>query len=106
METILKTNTMTKIVGAAAFLALAICPPAHAQTFYHYGCDDGRSFDLAFYPETKAAYLQVDGKSLMLPKRFSLTSQRFAKDGVTLRMKGGGVATIRRAGATSNCKVQ
>ena len=31
---------------------------------------------MAFYPETKAAFLQIDGKSLHLPKRFSLTSQR------------------------------
>lgn len=86
--------------------ALIASPSAHAQTFYHYECDDGRSFELAFYPETKAAYLQVDGKSLMLPKRFSLTSQRFAKDGVTLAMKRGGTATIRRSGKTSQCKVR
>ena len=36
-----------------------------------------RNFEVAFYPETKAAYLQIDGKSLVLPKRFSLISQRF-----------------------------
>jgi hypothetical protein len=41
-----------------------------------------------------------------LPKRFSLTSQRFAKDGVTFSMKSGGAATIRRAGKTSQCKLR
>ncbi len=51
--------------------------PAQAQTYYHYQCADGAAFEVALYPETKAAYLQIDGKSLQLPKRFSLTSQRF-----------------------------
>ncbi len=76
-----------------------------AQTYYHYECADGAAFEVALYPEGKAAYLQVDGKSLQLPKRFSLTSQRFAQDGITFSMKSGGTATIRRAGRTSQCKV-
>lgn len=79
---------------------------AQAQTYYHYACADGANFEVGFYPETKAAFLQFDGKSLQLPKRFSLTSQRFSKDGVTFSMKAGGAATIRRAGKTSQCKVQ
>jgi hypothetical protein len=59
------------------------------------------------YPETKAAFLQLDGKSLQLPKRFSLTSQRFSKDGTVFRMKKGGQATIKRAGRTSvDCQVK
>jgi hypothetical protein len=33
------------------------------------------SFEVGFYPQTKAAFLQFDGKSIQLPKRFSLTSQ-------------------------------
>ena len=78
---------------------------AQAQTYYHYECADGGSFEVAFYPETKAVFLQIDGKSLQLPKRFSLTSQRFAQNGVTFAMKSGGTATIRRAGKTSQCKV-
>jgi hypothetical protein len=95
-----------KFLMALAIGTLAVAAEAQAQTYRHYECDDGRNFELAFYPETKAAYLQVDGKSLTLPKRFSLTSQRFSKDGVTLSMKRGGTATIRRAGRTSNCKVK
>jgi hypothetical protein len=98
---------MTRFAALVSVLAaLTAAGAAQAQTFYHYDCADGRSFELAFYPETKAAFLQFEGKSLMLPKRFSLTSQRFAKDGVTLSMKGGGAATIRRAGRTSQCKVK
>ena len=80
-------------------------PLARAQTYYHYQCADGASFEVAFYPEIKAAYLQFDGKSLQLPKRFSLTSQRFAQNGVSFSMKSSGNATIRRAGKTSQCKV-
>ena len=95
-----------KFLMALVVGALAVATEAQAQTYYHYECEGGRNFELAFYPKTKAAYLQVDGKSLALPKRFSLTSQRFAKDGVTLSMKRGGTATIRRAGRTSNCKVK
>jgi hypothetical protein len=80
---------------------------AQAQTFYHYECKDGSNFEVAFYPETKFAFLQFDGKSLQLPKRFSLTSQRFSKNGVTFAMKRNGAATIKRAGKTSvDCQVR
>ena len=95
----------TALVVAAMGLA-AVAAPAQAQTYYHYECADGANFEVGFYPETKAAFLQFDGKSLQLPKRFSLTSQRFSKNGVTFSMKVGGVATIRRAGKTSQCKLQ
>jgi hypothetical protein len=98
------TKMMTKVLPLA-LMAIGSVTAAQAQTYIHYVCQDGASFDVAFYPETKAAYLQFDGKSLQLPKRFSLTSQRFAKDGVTFSMKSGGAATIRRAGKTSQCKI-
>ena len=88
----------------AAIVALGLAAPAQAQTYYHYECTDGANFEVGFYPETKFAYLQIDGKSLQLPKGFSLTSQRFAKAGVVLSIKSGGVATIRRAGKISQCK--
>jgi hypothetical protein len=80
---------------------------AQAQTYYHYECKDGANFEVAFYPETKAAFLQFDGKSLQLLKRFSLTSQRFSKSGVTFSMKRGGAATIKRVGKTSvDCQMK
>jgi hypothetical protein len=44
---------------------------------------------------------------MQLPKRFSLTSQRFSKDGTVFRMKKGGQATIGRAGKTSvDCQIK
>jgi hypothetical protein len=80
---------------------------AKVRIWHHYECKDGASFEVAFYPQTKAAFLQFDGKSMQLPKRFSLTSQRFSKDGTVFRMKKGGQATIKRAGRTSvDCQVK
>lgn len=97
---------MSRGLSSALLVAILAVAPARAQTFQHYACTDGASFELAFFQGTKAAYLQFDGKNLTLPKRFSLISQRFAKGGVVLSIKGGGLATIRRAGRTSTCKLQ
>ena len=90
-------------------LALALAgfaATAQAQTYYRYDCTDGATFNVAFYPETKAAYLQVDGKSLMLPKRFSLISQRFKQGGISLAMRSGGKSILKHAGKTSQCQVK
>lgn len=91
---------------AILVVTLGLTATTQAQTYYHYECNDGANFEVAFYPETKAAFLQFDGKSLQLPKRFSVTSQRFSKNGVTFSMKKAGLATIKRAGKTSQCKVK
>ena len=72
----------------------------------HYECTDGASFEVAFYPETKAAYLQIDGKSLVLPKRFSLDQPALHAERLSFSMRTGGKATMRHAGKTSQCKVQ
>jgi hypothetical protein len=97
---------MKRIVLTLAILA-AGSTAAQAQTYHHYECKDGASFEVAFYPETKAAFLQFDGKSMQLPKRFSLTTQRFLKNGVVFRMKKDGQATIKRVGKTSvDCQVK
>jgi hypothetical protein len=91
---------MKRMLLAFVVLAAGVAS-AQAQTFYHYECKDGATFEVGFYPDTKAAFLQFDGKSLDLPKRFSLTSQRFSKNGVTFSMKKNGAATIKRASKTS-----
>ena len=94
-------------MGMIGLLALVLGSiSAQAQTFYRYECTDGSSFEVAFFPETKAASLQIDGKSLTLPKRFSLISQRFKKDGVSLAMRGGGKAIVKHSGKTSQCQVK
>ena len=95
----------TKLL-TAVLIAIASATAAQAQTYHHYECTDGASFEVAFYPETKAAYLQIDGKSMVLPKRFSLISQRFKKDGYSFAMRAGGKAIMKHAGKTSQCKVK
>jgi hypothetical protein len=88
-------------------VAVAGSASAAAQTYYHYECRDGANFEVALYPQTKTAFLQFDGKALQLPKRFSLTSQRFSKSGVTFAMKRNGAATIKRVGRTSvDCQMK
>jgi hypothetical protein len=96
----------TAMIGVLALGVLGFAASAQAQTYYHYECDDGAKFEVAFYPETKAAYLQVDGKSLMLPKRLSLISQRFKQNGISLAMRGGGKAILKHAGKTSQCQAK
>ena len=102
---------LTKILPLAVALALALAAagfvsPAQAQTYHHYECTDGASFEVAFYPETKAAFLQIDGKSLMLPMRFSLISQRFKQNGYSFAMRAGGKAIMKHAGKTSQCNLK
>src|ERR1700750_2296357 len=93
------------LVAVGVLVAGAVS--VQAQTFYHYECKDGATFEVGFYPDAKAAFLQFDGKSLDLPKRFSLTSQRFSKTGTTFSMKKNGAATIKRAGKTwVECQVK
>jgi hypothetical protein len=86
--------------------SLGLAAPAQAQTYAHYECADGANFEAAFYPETKFAFLQIDGKSLKLPKRLWPTGQRFSRNGVVLSLKSGGNATIKRFGKTSQCQVK
>jgi hypothetical protein len=98
---------VARIILSLGFaIAVGAATAAQAQTYYHYECTDGASFVVAFYPETKAAYLQIDGKSLQLPKRFSLLSQRFKQGGYSLAMRGGGKAILKRGGKTSQCQVK
>ena len=86
--------------------AIAPVATAQADTYYHYECSDGSHFEVAFYSETKAAYLQIDGKSLMLPKRFSLISQRFKQSGYSFAMRANGKAIMKHGGKTSQCQVK
>jgi membrane-bound inhibitor of C-type lysozyme len=92
-------------IAALAFV-LAMPAGAFADTYHHYDCSDGSSFEVAFYSDTKAAYLQIDGKSLVLPKRFSLLSQRFKQGGYSFAMRAGGKAIMKHGGKTSQCQAK
>jgi len=78
-------------------LTIALSGAAQAQNYVHYECEGGTSFELALFDGTKAAFLQVDGKSIRLPQSVSITGTRYRKDGITVWTKGER-ATLRRAG--------
>ena len=85
--------------------AISFVPPAQAQTYHHYVCRNGASFELALFPDTKATFLQLDGKSIRLPRFVSVTGTRYRKDGVTVWIRGNR-ATLRRAGKRTECTVR
>ena len=90
--------------AAVPLAAAALCTPARAQAYTHYECDGGAHFELALFEGTKAAFLQIDGKSIRLPQFVSITGTRYRKDGVTVWVRGER-ATLRRAGKRIECKV-
>ena len=88
---------------AAAAVATLAHGSASAQKFVNYSCRDGSQFGAAFFRDTPIAYVQLDGKSLALPRRFSpLRGTRYAKSGVTLVVQGE-AASLRRAGRSTQC---
>ncbi len=90
-------------LAAAALLGAMPAPQAVAQTFLHYQCEGGTQFDAAFLAGDKAAFVQLDGKSLRLPKFPSITGTRYRGGGITVWIKGERV-TLRRAGKRIECK--
>jgi membrane-bound inhibitor of C-type lysozyme len=60
---------------------------AGAQTFLTFHCGDGTEFVAAFYRGTRSAYLQLDGKSMTLPRRTSLSGERYSAGDITLRVR-------------------
>jgi len=79
--------------------------PAPAQTYRHYTCRDGAQFELALFPGTKEAFVQLDGKALRLARFLSITGTRYRGRGITIWIKGDR-ATLRRAGKRVECRVQ
>ena len=92
-------------LALAITAAAALSAPAQAQTFHRYACEGGAHFELAFVKDSKAAFVQLDGKSLQLPRFVSITGTRYRKGGVTIWIRGER-ATLRRAGKRVECKPQ
>ncbi|MBV8792085.1 MAG: MliC family protein [Pseudolabrys sp.] len=78
-------------IAGSAWLA----QPAAAQGIALYQCADGLQFALAFYEADSHAHIQLNGKSLSLPKRLSLSGSRYSQSGVTLKM-GKDATTLKR----------
>ena len=90
-------SVLTTQIGAA--------PPAAAQnvTFQTFRCGDGTEFVAAFFKGTRAAYVQLDGKKMTLPRRLlSISGTRYSAGGVTLRIKAN-AATLSRGGRSTDC---
>ena len=95
-------STKLRSLALAAIVSIFAIAPTQAQTYLQYVCRGGAEFEAAFFEGTRAAFVQVDGKSLNLPKRISATGSRYAKDGVTFWVKGQR-ATLKRLGKTHEC---
>ena len=83
---------------AATGLALLATAPANAQSFHTYHCADRSQFVLAFYPYDPRAFVQIDGRSITLPKRLALSGTRYSSADVTLKMTKTGATTLRHRG--------
>lgn len=80
-------------IGIAGSVWLTL--PAAAEGISLYQCADGLQFALAFYEADSHAHIQLNGKSLSLPKRLSLSGTRYSQSGVTLRI-GKDATTLKR----------
>jgi len=89
---------------AIAVVAAAMPWPtaALAQTFSTYQCRDGAQFVAAFYKGEKAVHLQLDGKSMRLPKRVAAIGTRYAKNDITLRIMKT-TTTLQRGTRMTEC---
>jgi membrane-bound inhibitor of C-type lysozyme len=102
MPAILVNAKLPAIAGAGM---LAVALPAQAQNYHSYRCENGAHFELALFPNINAAYIQLDGKALTLPKFVSVTGTRYRKGGITVWLRGER-ATLRRAGVRTECRRQ
>jgi len=88
------------IVAAATAVAgcLAGLLPVSAQTtsFRNYHCADGTDFIVGFYPYDSRAYVQIDGRAVMLPKRLAVSGRRYSAAGITLKVSKLGRTTVKR----------
>ncbi|HEX7789312.1 MAG TPA: MliC family protein [Afipia sp.] len=76
---------LTLLAAAFAVLAGAGGSPASAESFQSFTCADGATFVAAFF-DPKLANLQIDGKAVVLKKRFTLRGVRYTGRGVSLTM--------------------
>ena len=76
--------------------------PVLAQTFLTYHCQDGAEFVVAFFERERLARLQLDGSTVVLSKRVSLSGLRYAKGDITLRITKS-VTTLKRGKRLTEC---
>ena len=91
------------IVVARRLRGIAFRRP-RAQTYLQYRCEDGAQLSVAFVEKSKAAYVQLDGKAIILPQRLSGSGARYAKSGVTFWIKGDDAQLKRPKKKWTQCK--
>jgi membrane-bound inhibitor of C-type lysozyme len=96
-----RSKNFLKVLAGAAVLGTGAgifgVVPADAQSFHTYHCTDGTEFVVAFYPYDSRAFVQIDGRSITLPRRLTLSGTRYSSGGVTLKTTRAGATTIRDA---------
>jgi membrane-bound inhibitor of C-type lysozyme len=92
---------MFRKLALLALLLLLGAPSAQAQTVT-YHCHDGSEFVAAIYQGTRAAYLQLDGQRVTLPRRVSALGARYSRGDITLRIRGKAV-TLTRGRQSTEC---
>ena len=95
---------LIRAAGFALTTVLLTAAPALAQTYLKYHCEDGAQLSLAFVEQSKSAYIQLDGKSVILPRRLSGSGARYKKGGVTVWIKGDGARLKRPKQKWTQCK--
>ena len=96
-----RSKIFLKVLAGAAVLGTGAeilgAAPAGAQSFHTYHCADGTEFVVGFYPYDSRAFVQIDGRSITLPRRLTLSGTRYSSGDVTLKTTRGGATTIRHA---------
>lgn len=97
---------MARRIAALALIGLAASiEGSFAQTYLQYTCADGARPEVAFVEKARAAYVQLDGKALILPQRLSASGARYKKSGVTFWIKGNDAQLKRPKKKWTPCKV-
>jgi membrane-bound inhibitor of C-type lysozyme len=96
------------VVGRLMLIALALGgivatpPAAHAQPFVTYECRDGTELVAYFAPGSRTAHLKLDGRSMTLSRRISVSGRQYTGSGITFRANGH-TATLNRGRQSTQC---
>jgi membrane-bound inhibitor of C-type lysozyme len=95
---------VARIAGLVLIVLAVSATMSFAQTYLQYSCEDGAQLSVAFVEQAKAAYVQLDGKSMILPQRLSASGARYKKSGVTFWIKGNEAQLKRPKSKWTQCK--
>lgn len=85
------------ILAGAVYVAFGATGASAQSSFRTYECADGAPFVVAFYRYDPNAHIHIDGKAVELRKRFSVRGERYASQGIDLRINKLGAVRIKHA---------